>query len=319
MSQYDATPCLLCHSPSRLMYHWNGYDLYFCGTCKTQFVHPMPTPEVLQTFYQQISGKKMIRWEERRRRVSDAFGVYLRYFQATTGKRKPDRFLDIGGGVGYYTYAAMERNINACLMDWADDALAFTRSRLGVLKLVEGNVQHCAAHLEANTYDYVLARHIIEHMIDPAAFVNNLRTVMTAGGLLQIETPNIMSLEQFGHPAVMWENYHILRHSNPDLAEEKVRRYAFSKSLSGVNPPKHLWGFSEIGLRHLLEPRGFEIVRVWKAPTGHPVFDPLYFEQHRLSVRKGWGIPYFFWEWAASYLFRGRGTNLVMLARQTHT
>jgi SAM-dependent methyltransferase len=298
------------------MFCWQGFRLYRCIECRTESVHPQPTDDELDAYYQGISGKKMVRWEQRLRKVEGAMRTYLARYRDVTAGRVPERFLDVGGGVGYYTRAAEKEGIHACLMDYAGDALKFARETLGVAWTVEGDIRDCSPFFDVESFDLVLARHTVEHMLDPERFIAGIATVLRRGGVLEIETPNAVSREQFAHPGVMLHNYRIVRASNPSMATRDAVRHVLMKSSSGVNPPKHPWGFSPAGLSSLLRKQGFEILDVHQEPAGHPVFDPLYFDLHSLSGRKGLGIPDFLWERVVTPLFAGKGTNLAILARR---
>jgi SAM-dependent methyltransferase len=309
--------CAICSAERRFLFLWRGFRLYRCTSCGTESVDPMPSAAELNGFYQGISAKKMVRSEQRQRRVARAMRHYLDRYRQLTGAAAPARFLDLGGGVGYYASAAEREGIQACLMDYAGDALRFARETLRVSWVVEGDIRDCARVFEPASFDLVLARHTIEHVLDPGVFLDGIARVLRDGGVLAIETPNVRSREQFCHLAVMFRSYRVIRDGNGALSAAGALRHAMRKSVSGVNPPKHLWGFTLEGLRLLLERSGFRIVDVHRAVAGHPVFDPLYYDLHRLSTRTGLGIPYYFWERAATPLFRGNGTNLAVLARRS--
>lgn len=311
------TNCFICQSSQHFLYQWRSFNLYRCELCGTESVAPLPTAEELELFYQKISAKKIVRWQHCLKQVERALAGYLNFYYQATGQNKPDKFLDLGGGVGYYAKAALKRKIDTCLMDWANDALEFARTTLEIPFTVQGNIQKSAEFLPSKSFDFVLSRHSIEHMLDPQEFLQNIGRVMRQRGLLQIETPNVLSKEQFGHPGVIVENYKILKEGNPSLPRLTVTQKAFSKSMSGINPPKHLWGFTAKGLGLLLENNGFEILSVKQAQAGHFIYDPLYYEYHRLSTKKGLGIPYYFWEKSSSIFFKDRGMNLAILARFT--
>lgn len=257
----------------------------------------------------------MTSWERRARRVAPAFDAYLQQIGKLTGSL-PRSFLDLGGGASYYGLAASKRGIEVSVMDWAEDALAFNRDVLGLGENVRGDVQNCADGMAGRTFDFVLARHVIEHMIDPALFVSNIARILTPGGVVAIETPDVESREQFAHPRLIQRNFTILRRDNPELSNGQVRRAAVLKSASGINPPKHLWGLTLAGMQQILEGAGLELLKHDRAIAGHPVFDPLYYEDQPLSGRRGLGIPYYFFERSVSLLFTGRGSNLAVLAQR---
>lgn len=315
MSPTDTLTCSICSSGCRYLYDWNDYSLFGCTGCGTETVYPPPSIGELEAFYQEMSGKKMVRSDHRLLLIRKAYDAYLASYSALT-VREASRFLDLGGGVGYYARAAQDAGLECWLMDWADDALTFAREELGVRHAVQGDVQRCADVLEPETFDFILARHIIEHMLDPAEFIGHSARLLRSGGLLQIETPNAESREQFGHPAVMIENYRILRRSNPGMSALRGAWHAGTKAMSGGNPPKHLWGFTPDGLVRLVESAALEVVDVRRVPAGDPVYDPLYYDYSPLNGRRGMAIPYYFWERGSQPFFRRRGMNLIVKARR---
>ena len=307
--------CPICTQPRHFLYVWQDFKVYHCNTCQTDSLANLPTASELEKFYQRASAKKMVAWQRCLQRVERAFEGYLRGYRRFSALEKPSTFLDLGGGVGYYSRAALNHQIEVCLMDWADDALEFARSQLNISNTVQGNIQQCSEYLEHNSFDFVLSRHSIEHMLNPQELIHNICKVLRPGGLLQIETPNASSKEQIAHPGIMACNYKILKQDNPSQAAFSRLETTLKKSMSGVNPPKHLWGFTAKGLKLLLEQNGFEVLSIERAISGHSVYDPLYYERHSLLTRKGAGVPYYFWERLVSLAFTNSGTNLVMLAR----
>jgi 2-polyprenyl-3-methyl-5-hydroxy-6-metoxy-1,4-benzoquinol methylase len=229
------------------MYGWDGFKLYRCVRCGIESVDPIPTETEVEAFYQKVfyqhySRALPERWQLRLRLVERAFEQYIHMWFRATGKRKPQRFLDIGGGLGYYAKAAVNWGIESCLMDYSDEALQFGRNTLGISWTVQGDIQKCAQYLEKESFDFVLAKHTIEHVRDPREYVENTALVLSRGGLIEIETPDVTSKEQFCHPMVIALIFQTIRRSNPSMTAGVALRHAITKSMAGVNPPKHLWG-----------------------------------------------------------------------------
>lgn len=309
----SSSPCPFCASPRSYMMKWNGYPLYRCTGCGAEAVEPLPTQEQLQEFYQGTSGRDMVRWPRRLKLVDRAMEYYIARCAQLTGAA-PRRFLDLGGGVGYWSAAAQGRGVEACLMDFAEDCLTFAKDTLGVKWTVQGDIGRSGDFFEPATFDMILARHTVEHVLDPHCYVENLAKVIRPGGMLEIETPNVLTREQWSHLAAAASNYRVIRASNPEMSAGRAFGMAMGKAASGVNPPKHLWGFTPDALTRLLERHGFEVKEIHLEPAGDPIFDPLYYDQHALSDRKGLGAPYYFWERATSVFFKGRGQNLAVTA-----
>lgn len=309
------TQCPICHQARKPLYKWSGYQVFQCEVCGTESISPVPSAEELSHFYQSISAKKIVRWQRRLQLVERAFGAYVDKFQTETGF-KPESFLDLGGGVGYYVRAAQGLGIEACLMEWAGDAMRFARETLGLHWIVEGDISRCADYLDAERFHMILARHTIEHMRDPRELLVQLKSLLRPGGILLLETPDAESNEQFSHLAIAMANFRILSHDNQNMSGRQALSHALRKSCSGVNPPKHLWGFTLRGLTKLVESVGLDVIHSERAISGHRVHDPLFYDFHRLSSRRGLGIPYYFWQRATSLLFQGRGSNLCLMVRK---
>lgn len=310
-----AASCRICSAPElRFQFLWDGHSTYRCRACGVESVEPQPTRVELIEFYRQKSGKKMVRWETRLEKVKRSYESYLAEYSRLTGRR-PRRFLDVGGGVGYYVRASQSRGIDSYLADWAIDALRFGREVLGVRSAVQGDIQRCGELFRGAPFDFVLTRHCIEHLPDPHAFLDQIAGLLAAGGVFQIETPDITSWEQWCHPKIMSLNYACLRRSNPTMSRPDAVGWALRKGMSGVNPPKHLWGFTPRGLSSLLEEHGFQVLAMRRAIAGSPVFDPLYYDSERGPRSRVIGALYRGWERLSSSLLRGHGMNLVVWAQ----
>ncbi len=65
------------------------------------------------------------------------------------------------------------------------------KGSIGLDKKVDDNLDfNNGIPIEDESFDLVIARHIIEHLIDPIFFVEDIKRVLTKGGLLLITTPD---------------------------------------------------------------------------------------------------------------------------------
>jgi hypothetical protein len=104
--------------------------------------------------------------------------------------------------------------------------------------------------------------------------------------------------------------------SNNDMRKLTALYCAMRKSVSGVSPSQHLWGFTVKGFTQLIERCGFSVLKVEATVAGHRNYDPLYYDLHPLAGQSMPGVPYYFWQRISSILFRRNGTNLTVLARR---
>ena len=132
------------------------------------------------------------------------------------------------------------------------------------------NVVSSWEKLPNNEYDLITLWHVLEHIPDLEQCLRSIQTQLKKRGTLLIAVPNLNSFD-----AVYYEKY-----------------------WAAFDVPRHLWHFSKQGMKKLVEPFGFELVRK------HPlVLDALYIayisEQH-----KGSRFPFL------RGLFRGIESNI---------
>jgi len=101
--------------------------------------------------------------------------------------------LDMGCGEGYGPAVLAERAAAVVGLDANPEAHEHARlrySRPG-LRFERGLVE---SHGEPGTFDAVVFLQTIEHVADPAAVLEHLRTLLTPGGVVYVSTPNRLTL-----------------------------------------------------------------------------------------------------------------------------
>ncbi len=88
---------------------------------------------------------------------------------------------------------------------------------------------------KTETFDIVISRHFIEHLIHPGEWVENLAKILSSKGILVVETPNI------------------------EFYLEKGLLEAFSL--------QHLQGFTSISLEYLLNKEGMRVIQIEETPN----------------------------------------------------
>jgi SAM-dependent methyltransferase len=147
----------------------------------------------------------------------------------TYGAVPPGRLVEIGAAAGFVLDEARAQGWQVIGTDVAASMRAAARSLHGidVVRSVDD------LDLAAGTVDAVLAKQVLEHLVDPLTLLSDLRTRMRAGALLSIET---------------WDR-------GAAIARLFGRRW------QQVNPPSVLWLWDAAQLRHVVERAGFEVVR----------------------------------------------------------
>jgi SAM-dependent methyltransferase len=120
--------------------------------------------------------------------------------------------------LGYLTYALSKAGFDATGLDLSDGAIAQAKRRFGD-RFVSGDVFEWAK-ARRGTYDLVMMLELIEHVEDPAKWIEAGRALLKPGGKLLFSTPN----RDFYPRGTVWET---------------------------EAPPVHLWWFSPSTFKYL--------------------------------------------------------------------
>lgn len=144
-------------------------------------------------------------------------------------KGRTGRVLDVGCGNGQFLDDARAAGWSADGCDFDPRAVASVRAR--GLDIREGGIEAWAD--AEGQFDAVTFSHVIEHVHDPVATLEQAWRLLRAGGTLYIDTPNIDST---GHRI-------------------------FGRSWRGLEAPRHLVMFNWAGLRSALARIGFVTIK----------------------------------------------------------
>lgn len=221
--------CPVCDATSyRYLFTKNGRRFWECKSCRVQRIMPLPPPEELERHY----------------RTSYEQGLYRKQLDAPAinGRRaelrlkeilpmcRTGRWLDVGCSEGDFVATARRNELEAVGIDLSEPAVARARAR--------GLPVTCSTvsdHRPAVPYDTITAFDVIEHVLDPFAFLQSIWQLLLPGGNVVLTTPNLSSLSRL----VMG------------------RRWYF------YIPEEHLFYFRRASLCRLLERAGFEVVNVY--------------------------------------------------------
>ena len=127
------------------------------------------------------------------------------------------RVLDVGSGYGFFRKALNEKG-------WLHDGIELSSLAIGLAKSLFGfNTYHGV--LESvklgmkGQYDIVTLFDIIEHVLDPEAFLREIGDCLIPGGICIIRTPNIdaLELDVFEHHYHSFKREHLQYFSSRSL------------------------------------------------------------------------------------------------------
>jgi SAM-dependent methyltransferase len=189
--------------------------------------------------------------------MADAYGFARRIISATSG-----RVLDSGAGHGQDFQPLRELGFSGDLVgiEWSADEV--DKARADGLAVVQGDLNK-PLPFEAATFDCVYGLSVLEHILNPCAYIREAHRVLKPGGKLVLLTPNI---------ATYFTALNILRGRMPSSGPHPdsnalvaLNDYgltaATERTSEGETPThRHLIVFSYSALRNYLRMAGFSHV-----------------------------------------------------------
>lgn len=222
------------------------YDYFVCPECACVFQHPMPDMATIASFYP--PDYMVFDQEKRTRHISPMRLALLRRKRGYTHLNSPlpqrlisallapfqqlttppwdggGRMLDVGCGNGRYLTTMRT-------LGWDVQGVEFSESGVQACLMSGLRVHHgdlASAGFADGSFDLVTARHVIEHIPEPQAFMAELTRILRPGGRLVIETP----------------------------CSDALGRRWFDTRWYANDVPRHLLLFSAVNLEYLGNARG---------------------------------------------------------------
>jgi SAM-dependent methyltransferase len=192
-SSLEHPACPLCHNEGREFSFAlsEGYRVARCQNCGTQYLYPRLTGEAMQLVYQDPtyyqggrSGYADTSYFDQEAALRATFKCLLRNLQKR-GMTGGD-LLEIGCGYGYLLDEARSYFRRRVGTDFSPEAASSARAT-GAEVFVGGIEQLPSEPL----FDCALAIQVIEHIYDPARFMNQLIAHVKPGGYVTLATPDI--------------------------------------------------------------------------------------------------------------------------------
>ncbi len=209
-----------------------------CVRCRLIRLDPQPTPEELRRFYPENywyepdpSSVSQLTEAYRRFVIRDHVNFLVSSLRAVgpLNGRQPT-LLDVGCGGGLIAQGVRKAGYPAMGLDFSIDAARVAWRTNGVPAYVGTLTQ---APLAPGTCGVVSMFHVLEHLYDPAAYLEAAYELLHPGGRLIIQVPNAASLQFL----LLGEHW------------------------NGLDVPRHLWDFRPDDLEVLLDRCGFESLR----------------------------------------------------------
>lgn len=124
------------------------------------------------------------RYRESTRDFSIEAGLVVRMLEAAPGAR----ILEVGCGGGALLAFMRERGLDPTGSDLLEEAVRLAREAAPGCEVLEADA--AALPFPDASYDRLVSHHLVEHLPDPAAALDEWRRVLAPGGVMVICTPN---------------------------------------------------------------------------------------------------------------------------------
>lgn len=239
--------CHVCASKNHDTYlRARGYCIAVCRDCGLWYANPQPTPEELSEFYAGYDDGEQ--WRE----GEEHFNRGIR--RAILQVRRSGAVLDIGCGSGNFLRCMREAGFSVSGIEPSRSGSAYAREEHGI-QIHHGMIEDYFEALAVPRFDVITMLNVLEHLIDPAQTLLQLRQALAPNGVLAIVVPDARFHDVLGR----------LRRSvgfhDPYWLEQA------SSFISGFKLPDHLCSFQPRTLASLLQKCGFRVVALQNAPV----------------------------------------------------
>lgn len=223
-----------------------------CQHCDMVFANPMADQNDLMTYYRNyyqmgnfdaLDYKRLIL---KKKQEVDALRQDALYREASFiyDHKQGGRFLDVGVGLGPILLYVDQPAFELYATEFDADSLSFVTDHFRQpVATFQGDL--IDANYPANYFDYVSCNHVIEHVLDPVAYMNEMFRILKKGGTLFLGTPNRKS-----------NFYKLYRFAN----------FMIGRVPGIIDGIEHTFIFSPKNLADLAQKAGFEILLQRKIP-----------------------------------------------------
>ena len=240
----EADRCPACGGASmRTLFHGtdrlfatttNSFEVVECTDCRLMRLFPQPTAAELNRYYPpnywfSPGTDAASRAEDFYRRL--VLGDHVRFVErAIENTKAAGPLLDVGCGGGLFLRLLRERGHKVVGLDFSM-AAAHTAWTVNRVPAMCGTLS--MAPMRPAAFSVITMFHLLEHLYDPAGYVEEAHKLLAKDGRLVVQVPN----------AASWQFL------------------LFGQNWNGIDIPRHLVNFKEKDLVALLESCGFEVLR----------------------------------------------------------
>ena len=195
-SEFVNVCCPACSAPSAsFAFEKYGFSFQSCDDCRTIYMSPRPSPAVMSDYYS--NSENYAYWAEhifpasevsRREKIHKPWLTRVADYCDRFNIRK-GTLIEVGPGFGTFSELAAASGLfgDVIAIEPTPEMAASCRTR-GV-NVIEKRIEDISEK-EIGPADVLVAFEVIEHLFDPAAFVNQCARFLSPGGLFVLSCPN---------------------------------------------------------------------------------------------------------------------------------
>lgn len=237
-SDYLKIGCASCSGGLKFYLRKNCYNLFICKRCKLIQVRPKVPAKVLKDYYDQeyflktkLSENKKFSYPDYSKTIVFKQSFYRAILQEIKQlKSDVKSILDIGAAYGDFVSMASRLGYLVSGIDISEHAVSQAQSR--GLSITNDSVDDLLK--EKKRYDLITMLDLFEHLNDPVSFLKKSKRLLNKRGYLLIITPSTKSLSA----KILGKRWYL------------------------IDPPQHLFYWSDKNIKKLLLTNGFNIAKI---------------------------------------------------------
>lgn len=219
------------------------YDFYTCTVCSFIFARPQLIENLDNRQMDGVNNAEMFNINFLKRIYTQLIVKREIRLLKKHNKNNEMSILDIGCGTGWTSNVYAENGFNVTGLEPSGVRAEIAKKKYN-LNIINDYIENIS---ESEKYNFIVLRHIIEHLANPKDIITRLNSFLTRNGIVVVIVPNINCLG----------------------------RYLFETDWEWVLP-WHNSFFSKKSITVLLQKSGFQILECYQTPS------PLYFTESLL-------------------------------------
>ena len=241
MIVYSSCPCCSSTSIQKTLIakdqtvSQENFEIWECGSCTTRFTQSVPGNDEIGKYYQ---SENYISHSDTKEGLINSLYHIVRKLTLQRKRNlvrrrvgvEEGKILDVGCGTGAFLHTMQEAGWEVTGLE--PDMIAREKAR--VMYGIAPDPSEKLFQLPPHSYDAITMWHVLEHVHELHAYLDQLKKLLKTGGKIFVAVPNYTSLDA----SIYRENW------------------------AGYDVPRHLYHFSPASMSRLLSQHGFNLEKM---------------------------------------------------------